>query len=125
MPFPWYVTTMGCCFVFGVLCTIISTLGVGDKIFVNYQQRGFQSGLYTGLLNLFIWQVIIAINIIYAIYHPAPPMSHMLPLFVPSWGSLVLILLLFTIFIGSFHVIATLFSGFLVGMLMGAINRQK
>jgi hypothetical protein len=123
LPFPWFVSTLSSCFVAGGLCALITTRRLESRRAVDFLLRGSLSGLCTSLLNVFLWLAIILLSGMYSISHPAPSVtSRMAPTLHPSWGLLVLVLIFFLV-AGCFHVIAACLGGSLSGLFMGWIAK--
>jgi hypothetical protein len=118
LPFPWFVPTLSSFFVVGGLCAFITTRRLESRRVVDFLLRGGLNGLYTGLFNILLVLVFLLISGIYNIYHS----EHLAPARMelrPTWGLLVLVLLVFLI-AGCFHAIAAC----LGGMLGGAVQRM-
>jgi hypothetical protein len=121
VPFPWFVSTLGICFVSGVLCALLATLRMKSRRVGAIVLRGFLSSCCASLLNISLWLAYLLVDGIYTLYHPAPQVtSHWSWTFPPSCGLLVLGLLLF-LAIASFHLIVTLLGGVLGGLINGII----
>jgi len=121
VPFPWFVSTLGICFVSGVLCALLVTLRMESRRVGASLLRSLLSSCYASLLNISLWLAYLLVEGIYTISHPAPQVrSHWSWTFPPSWGLLVLSLLLF-LAIASFHLIVTLLGGILGGLIKGII----
>jgi hypothetical protein len=119
LPFPWFVSTLGICFVTGVLCALLATLRMESRRVGAILLRGVLSSCFASLLNISLWLAYLLVEGIYAIYHPTPQVTSRLTLtFHASWGLLVLALLLFLV-VASFHLIVTLLGGVLGGLIKG------
>ncbi len=105
----------------GVLCALLATLRMESRRVGAILLRGFLSSCSASLLNISLWLGYLLVEGIYTIYHPAPQVtSHWSWTFPPSWGLLVLGLLLF-LAVASFHLIVTLLGGVVGGLTKGII----